>query len=125
VSITDVLEKARARIAVEDEVLQAARERRDLIMKILKEEFSVLRAFGSGSLVHGTQNRPLADADLGIVLDRRSYPELGPDGDGPKEIAEKVRTVLRDRLKEDYPEARFFLGGRSGSMVGANSSTRS
>lgn len=119
-SITDVLEKARARIAVEDEVLQAARERRDLIMKILKEEFSVLRAFGSGSLVHGTQNRPLADADLGIVLDRRSYPELGPDGDGPKEIAEKVRTVLRDRLKEDYPEARFFLGGRRAIKVTFN-----
>ena len=59
-SITDVLEEARARIAVEDEVLRAARARRDLIKRILKEECSILGAFGSGSLAHGTQNRPLA-----------------------------------------------------------------
>ena len=119
-SITDVLEEARARIAVEEEVLRAARDRRDLIKKILKEEFSVLRAFGSGSLAHGTQNKPLADADLGVVLDRRSYPELGLNGDGPKEIAEKIRTILRDRLKEDYPEARFYLGGRRSIKVTFN-----
>ncbi len=119
-SITDILEEAKARIGVEDEVLRAARERRDLIRMILKEEFSILRAFGSGSVAHGTQNRPLDDADLGLVLDRRSYPELGPDGDGPKEIAEKVRTVLRDRLKEDYPEARFYLGGRRAIKVTFN-----
>lgn len=119
-SITDLLEEARARISVEDEVLRAARDRRDLIMKILKEEFSLLRAFGSGSLAHGTQNSPLADADLGVVLHKRSYPELGPAGDGPKGIAEKVRMTLRDRLKEDYPEARFYLGGRRSIKVTFN-----
>src|SRR5215218_8361492 len=106
-----ILDKARARIAVHDEVLAAARERRDLIRRITEEEFSTLRTFGSGSLAHGTQNSPLADADLGVVLDRRAYPELGPDGDGPKEIAEKIRQRLRERLKESYPVARFYLGG--------------
>jgi hypothetical protein len=120
VSINNVLEEARSRIAVDDEVLEAARERRDLIRKILEEEFATRRTFRSGSLAHGTQNYPLADADLGVVLDRRVYPGLGPDGDGPKDIAEKVRTVLRMRLQEDYPEVRFYLGGRRAIKVTFN-----
>src|SRR5215210_1514354 len=116
-STTEVLEEARARIAVDDEVLEAARERRDLIREIIEEEFSTLRTFGSGSLAHGTQNSPLADADLGFVLDRRAYPELGPEGDGPEEIVEEVRKRLRERLKEDYPDARFYVGGRRAIKV--------
>jgi len=119
-SMTEVLDEARARIAVDEEVLEAARERRDLIREIIEEEFSTLRTFGSGSLAHGTQNSPLADADLGVVLDRRAYPELGPDGDGPKEIAEKIRQRLRERLKESYPVARFYLGGRRAIKVTFN-----
>ena len=115
-----ILDKARARIAVHDEVLAAARERRDLIRRITEEEFSTLRTFGSGSLAHGTQNSPLADADLGVVLDRRAYPELGPEGDGPEEIVEEVRKRLRERLKEDYPDARFYVGGRKAIKVTFN-----
>lgn len=118
--MTGILEKARARIAVDDEVLAAARERRDLIRRIIEEEFSTLRTFGSGSLAHGTQNSPLADADLGVVLDRRAYPELGPEGDGPDGIVEEVRKRLRERLKEDYPEARFYVGGRRAIKVTFN-----
>lgn len=119
-SMTGILEEARARIAVDDEVLAAARERRDLIRRIIEEEFSTLRTFGSGSLAHGTQNSPLADADLGVVLDRRAYPELGPEGDGPEGIVEEVRGRLRERLKEDYPDARFYTGGRRAIKVTFN-----
>ncbi len=106
-SISQTLEEARARIAVDDDVLKTARERRDLIRTILEEEYATLRTFGSGSLAHGTQNSPLADADLGVVLDRRVYPGLGPNGDGPREIVEEVRATLRKRLKEHYPELAF------------------
>lgn len=119
-SISQTLEEARARIAVDDDVLKTARERRDLIRTILEEEYATLRTFGSGSLAHGTQNSPLADADLGVVLDRRVYPGLGPNGDGPREILEEVRATLRKRLKEHYPEARFYLGGRRSIKVTFN-----
>jgi hypothetical protein len=119
-SINKILEEARSRIAVEDDVLKTARERRDLIRTILEEEFAALRTFGSGSLAHGTQNSPLADADLGVVLDRRAYLGLGPDGDGTKEIVDEVRAALRKRLKEHYPEARFYLGGRRSIKVTFN-----
>ena len=111
-TITDLFEEARARIAVPDDVLKEARERRDLIKKIAEEEFPTLRTFSSGSLAHGTQNDPLNDADVGIVLDRRVYDDLGPDGKCPCAIVEEVRAVLRERLKEDFPNAHFYTGGR-------------
>ena len=41
-----------------------------------------LRWFRSGSVAHGTVNKPVTDADCGLVLDRRNerYATLGPDG---------------------------------------------
>src|SRR5215207_7532972 len=80
-----------ARVAVPDNVLKEARERRDLIKKVAEEEFLTSRTFSSGSLAHGTQNDPLNDADAGVVLDRRVYDDLGPDGKGPCAIVEEVR----------------------------------
>jgi hypothetical protein len=111
-SISEIFEEARARIAVDDAVLKEARIRRDRIRDIVEEEFATLRTFPSGSLAHGTQNDPLNDADAGVVLDRRVYEGLGPDGEGPSAIVEKVRSVLREVLREDYPNVRFFTGGR-------------
>lgn len=119
-SIGEIFEEARRRIAVDDEVLGEARTRRDLIRAIVEEEYVTLRTFGSGSLAHGTQNKPLADADLGAVLDRRTYSDLGPEGEGPEDIAEEVRKRLRDRLKDDYPKARFYLGGRRAIKITFN-----
>jgi hypothetical protein len=119
-SISVIFEEARRRLAVDDEVLEEARKRRDLMRSIVEEEFATLRSFGSGSLAHGTQNKPLADADLGAVLDRRTYSDLGPEGEGPEDIAEEVRTKLRERLKDDYPKARFYLGGRRAIKVTFN-----
>jgi hypothetical protein len=110
-SITELFDKARARISVPDDVLKEARKRRDLIRDIVEQEFAILRTFPSGSLAHGTHNDPLNDADAGVVLDRRMYEDLGPDGEGPCAIVEEVRSVLRERLKEDYPNARFYTGG--------------
>ncbi len=110
-TINDVFEEARRRIAVPDGVLKEARKRRDEIRGIVEEGFDTLRTFGSGSLAHGTQNDPLNDADAGVVLDRRVHEGLGPDGDGPCAVVEEVRGVLRSRLKESYPDVRFYTGG--------------
>ena len=58
-----------------------------------------LRTYVSGSIAHGTANDD-TDADCGVVLDRRVYPELGPDGEGvgPQEVVEQVRDFLRRGL---------------------------
>lgn len=110
-TVTELFDEARKRIAVEDDVLKEARKRRDEIRDIVEEEFDTLRTFGSGSLAHGTQNDPLNDADAGVVLNRRVYEDLGPNGDGPCAVVEEVRGVLRTRLKEEYPNVRFYTGG--------------
>ena len=110
-TVNELLEEARGRIAVPEDVLKEARKRRDEIRGIVEEEFDTLRTFGSGSLAHGTQNDPLNDADAGVVLDRRVHEELGPDADGPCQIVEEIRGVLRTRLKDEYPNVRFYIGG--------------
>jgi len=50
-----------------------------------------------------------------VVLDRRSYPELGPDGDGgaPTKIVEEVRSFIRDELKEKHPGIAFRVTKRA------------
>jgi hypothetical protein len=115
-TVNELFEEARKRIAVPDAVLKEARKRRDEIRGIVEEEFDTLRTFGSGSLAHGTQNDPLNDADAGVVLDRRVYEGLGPEG-GPRAIVEEVRGVLRTRLKEKYPKVSFFTGGHRAIRV--------
>src|SRR5215210_4125872 len=90
-TVSELFEEARRRIAVPDDVLEEARKRRDMTRDIVEEEFDTLRTFGSGSLAHGTQNDSLNDADAGVVLDRRVYRGLGPDEDGPCAVVEEVR----------------------------------
>jgi hypothetical protein len=77
-------------LAPEDTVIKEARERRDT-SKAAGESFpGALRSYNSGSLAHGTANCPVhqrdkgLDADCGVVLDRRAYPTLGPDGGCPE-----------------------------------------
>ena len=68
----------------------------------------------SGSIAHRTANQD-TDADCGVVLDRRSYSNLGPDGGGeaPNQVVEDVREFLRDRLKEEHPGIRFRVTKRA------------
>jgi hypothetical protein len=87
-TVNDLFEEARSRIAVPYEVLKEARKRRGVIRAIVGEKGTAPRTFGLGSLAHGTQNNPLNDIDAGVVLDGRVYEDLGPDGDGPCTIVE-------------------------------------
>jgi hypothetical protein len=112
-TVNELFEEARERIAVPDDVLKEARKRRDAIRGIVEGEFDTLRTFGSGSLAHGTQNDPLSDADAGMVLDRRVYEGLGPNGDGPCAMVEEIRSVLRTQLKGDYPNVAYYERARS------------
>ena len=108
------LNDVHAELAPSDDTLAAARSRRDEVLAVARTFPGALRTYNSGSIAHRTANHD-TDADCGVVLDRRSYPSLGPDGDGeaPNEIVEEVREYLRERLKEDHPDIRFRVTKRA------------
>jgi len=110
----EILDELRQAIAPDDETLDAARSRRDEVLKSAVGFAGVARTYHSGSIAHGTANYGL-DADCGVVLDRRSWKELGPDGDsrGPGEVVESVRTYVRESLQEAFPELGTRLTKRS------------
>jgi len=109
-----ILEGVRSQIAPDDSVLKAARERLADVREASEEFEGALRSFRSGSVAHLTANDPVHDADGGIVLDRRNYSELGPDGDdvGPVEIVHRVRDFIKPLVKKSHPNARFDLSKR-------------
>ena len=108
------LNDVHAELAPSDATLSAARSRRDDVLKAARKYPGTLRTYISGSIAHRTANHD-TDADCGVVLDRRSYPELGPDGEGegPKDIVEDVRGFLREELKDDHPDIRFRVTKRA------------
>jgi hypothetical protein len=97
-----------------DEILGAVRGRRSEVLGTAGRFPGALRTYASGSVAHHTANDD-TDGDGGTVLDRRSYPHLGPDGgnEGPDKIVEAVRTHLRDTLKDDHPSIAFRLSKRA------------
>jgi hypothetical protein len=105
--VLDILNDIRAEIAAADDVLEEARTRRNLVAEAAMEIDGALRSFRSGSVAHGTVNAPVTDADAGIVLDRRSYPSLGPDGDdeGPEDIVKELGELVGPVVRESYPDA--------------------
>lgn len=66
-----------------------------------------LRTYASGSLPQFTVNHPVSDADGGVVLDRRSFPHLGPDGGGeaPSDVVAELCALLGPGLREFYENA--------------------
>lgn len=110
-------QEARPRLAPDDEALQAARDRRDLVLSCARRFRGALRTYTSGSVAHKTVNDPVKDADCGLVLDRRTHSDLGPDGNntGPLATAEELRDFLRDEtwLREVYRHARLRVDRRA------------
>jgi len=102
-------------IQAEQAILNEARDRRASVLAIALKFVGALRVFNSGSLAHGTVIKPVSDADCGVVLDRRSYPELGPDGGevGPDSIVEEVRDFIGAELRETYKNARLTITKRA------------
>ena len=121
--VLDILNDIRNKIAAEDSVLKEAKARRDLVAEAAMAIECSLRWFRSGSVAHGTVNRPLADADGGIVLDRRNsrYEKLGPDGnnEGPDKIIDELCDLVGPKVRETYPNAKVKRS-RRGLLVEFN-----
>lgn len=109
------LERVRRRIQADDKVLREARRRRDRVRALAEHSPGALRSFPSGSLAHGTVRCPVKDADSGVVLDRRSWPLLGPDGSGlgPCQIVQQVAQAVYRELRSDWPEVTLEISKRA------------
>ena len=107
---TRLIEQIRQDIAADDAALAEARRRRDAVLRAAQTFPGALRTFRSGSLATGFVNRPVADADCGLVLDRRSYPALGPDGKGvlPGAVVERIQNHIHPSLRERYPRSSIW-----------------
>jgi hypothetical protein len=109
------VERIRHNIEARDEVLAEARRRRDRVRSLAERYPGALRSFSSGSVAHGTVRKPVKGADSGMVLDRRTYPELGPDGlgTGPCAVVSDVAAFIHGRLIADWPTASCEISKRA------------
>lgn len=87
------------------EAIDEARARRDLVKTAAMTYDGALSFIKSGSLAHFTANGTISDADGSLVLDRRTYHQYGPDGDGlgPTDLVTGVAEVIRDTVTQVYP----------------------
>jgi hypothetical protein len=110
-----VLTDVRRYIAVDDDHLSKTKARRNLVKHHARSVCGALKTFDSGSVAHGTVNKPISDADCGVVLDRRTYPELGPDGDDmpPNDIVIDIAGDVLAGVREEYPAATARIQKRS------------
>ena len=109
-----VLKEVLKDTAPDSETMRLVRERRNEVLRAAERYKGALRTYTSGSVAHKTANGD-TDADGGVVLDRRIYPKLGPDGDdeGPDDIVQDMRSHLRTELKDDHPDIAFYVSKRS------------
>lgn len=102
----DQLEEIRKKIAANPDVLSEAIARRKAVEAAAMKFPGAARTYSAGSVAHYTVNQPVTDADAGVVLDRRAYPELGPDGggEGPKETVAELQALVGEQVGEAYPD---------------------
>jgi hypothetical protein len=115
----DILSEVQGQIAADDDVLAEARNRTNLVLEIALGFPGARRTFRSGSLAVHTFNDPVTDGDGGVVLDRRYYPSLGPDGGGeiPNGIVAEMCALLGPEVRQTYPNARCHTSKRGPKML--------
>ncbi|MEU0107593.1 hypothetical protein ABZ313_19800 [Streptomyces sp. NPDC006251] len=104
----DILNDIRGQIDAHPQPLAEARTRLDLVRSSAIGFQGALRTYRSGSLPQHTFIHPVGDGDGGVVLDRRVYPQLGPDGGGetPADITDDLCALLGPAVRKVYPKAR-------------------
>ena len=115
----DTLTDVQGQIAADDDALGEARDRTNLVLEIALKFPGARRTFRSGSLAVHTFNDPVTDGDGGVVLDRRYYPSLGPDGGGeiPNGIVGEMCALLGPEIRKTYPNARCHTSKRGPKML--------
>lgn len=110
-----VIDAVRRHVAVRDDVLKAAKRRRDRVRDLARQHEAARAGFNSGSVAHGTANAPLNDTDCGVVLDRRKFPAYGPDGTGlpPQALLESFRDWILPRLRAEWPKVTCTITKRA------------
>ncbi len=101
------LEDVEKKVNADDEELKEARHRRRETLHICGDFGGVLDTYVSGSVAMGVAVDPVVDADGGLILDRRSYPDLGPDGGGatPSEVVAQLHGFVGPKIREIWPKA--------------------
>lgn len=102
------VDQIRRRVAARDASLREARGRRDCACQAAASFPGALRTYGAGSLATRFTNDPVSDADAGVVMDRRTLPDLGPDGKGelPAGLVSEIGLHIRPQLAALYPHVR-------------------
>lgn len=118
-TVADVLAEVRQQIDAEPKPLAEARERRALVRQAATGYYGSLRTYASGSLAVHTMNHPVTDGDGGLVLDRRYYPRLGPEGDdeAPGEVVDDLCGFIGPIVRREYPKARIFTSKRGPKVM--------
>lgn len=111
-----VLRNVLDEIAVPKAVLAEARRRRDLVLEIAEAHPAGRARYASGSVAHGSANKPLEDADGGVKINRtyEAFRAFGPDGEGkgPEAFIQTFATFIEPRLRAaGYPRAAVNLEG--------------
>lgn len=113
-------------IAVPKAVLDEAKFRRELVLEIGLQHQAARAKWVSGSVAHGTENKPLEDADGGLKIDRRFelLRAFGPDapesGKGPEEFIQLFAELVLPGVRQRYPNATLDLSGNRAIKVEFN-----
>jgi hypothetical protein len=114
-------------IAVPEAVLDEAKRRRTIVLEAAMEHDAARAAYVSGSVAHGTDNKPLEDADCGVKINRRfdAFRGFGPDaegaGKGPEEFVQAFAEFVLPRVRRrGYPDAEVDLSGNRAIKVEFN-----
>ncbi|MCW3020023.1 MAG: hypothetical protein JWN10_2331 [Solirubrobacterales bacterium] len=118
IPVDGVLQEILKEIAVPVSVLAEAKRRRDLVLTIAMEHKAARARYISGSVAHGVHNKPLEDADCGVLIDRRfdEFRAFGPDaegiGEGPEAFIQLFVQFITPRVQaRGYPDAQVNLDG--------------
>lgn len=115
-TLEELLDAARTRIAVADEELDEARRRRALVAQALRAEFPGCRIAFNGSLAHRDANDPLTDFDIVVVVPDRQA-DYGPRRKSAADLKERARTAIREALIDEFPDLRIEVAGRKRSVL--------
>lgn len=115
----EILNDVRAESDAHAAPLAEARARLRLVRAKASLFPGTLRTYASGSIPQSTFIDPVDDGDGGVVLDRRAYPELGPEGGGagPGRVTPLMCALLVPAVRTAYPEARCTTSKRGPKLV--------